>query len=273
MRRVVHAIGFAALVLSAAAVFAQEAPEIRLWNACRNGDVATAREMLDKGVSPNHKYEVGITPIAAAAMRGQAEIVKLLLERGADPNVRDETFKATPLGIATFFGHMSVVQVLLPKATEDLDLVLKFGAMFGAPPLVEAGLRGKPTANDLAMAWVLAKRSKKDEIAAMLEKAGAKPAPTMTPEMLARFAGDYRNTEATELLLVMRDGKLIGTGGLGMGSFFEEELVFITPNVAFVHSDPFQIYTFEGAGEKFDRVSVTFPGGSYIVERTKGAAK
>lgn len=270
MKRFLIAIVAAVLAWPAAA---QESPEMKLWTACRNGDVATARAMLDQGVSPNHKYDVGITPLAAAAMRGQAEIIKLLLERGADPNVRDDTFKATPIGIATFFGHMAVVQLLLPKATEDLDLLLKFGAMFGAPPLIEAGLKGKPTPRDLTMAWLLAKRAKKDEMAALLEKSGAQPPPAIAAGDLARFTGDYRNAQAMELQVIVRDGKLLGTGGAGFSSFFEEEMLFIGANVVFVHNDPFQIYTFEGAGQKFDRVSVTMPGGSYVVERTSGAGK
>jgi hypothetical protein len=261
------------LACAAAPVMAQETPEARFWAACRNGDVAATRDLLDKGMNVNLRFEGGTTPLTAAAMRGQAEVVKLLLERGADPDLRDDTFKTTALGMATFFGHMEVVQVLLPRSKDDLDLVLKFGAMVGAPPLVEAGLKGKVKPQDLTIAWILAKRSKKEDLVALLEKAGAQPPPTLTADDLRRFAGVYRNAQSAELEVELRDGKLVGSGGLGFGSFFEQEFVAVSPAVLFVGRDPFTIFTFEGSGSQFERVTVAASGSSYVVTRSKGATQ
>jgi len=37
-------------------------------------------------------------PLHEAAMRGNLDVIRLLLEYGADPNVRDVGYKATPAG-------------------------------------------------------------------------------------------------------------------------------------------------------------------------------
>src|SRR5207244_1809201 len=43
---------------------------------------------------------LGTTPMHNAAASGDLEMVRLLVELGADPNVRDPRFDATPLGWA-----------------------------------------------------------------------------------------------------------------------------------------------------------------------------
>jgi len=57
-----------------------------LLDACRTGDLAEVRRMLDDGFPPNFSIYGATTALVEAAFRGHAEICKLLLERGADPN-------------------------------------------------------------------------------------------------------------------------------------------------------------------------------------------
>lgn len=106
-----------------------------LFCACLAGDVpsvrrllekdpslARARELLDKDpalvnhVSDYSSYYVGCgAPIKNAAARGHLEVVRLLLERGADPNLPEEGI--APQGHALYSaaanGHYEVVQLLL----------------------------------------------------------------------------------------------------------------------------------------------------------------
>jgi ankyrin repeat protein len=57
-------------------------------------------------------FDHAATPLHWAALRGHAEVVALLLDRGADRTVRDTSFNATPQGWAEHEGHRSVAALL-----------------------------------------------------------------------------------------------------------------------------------------------------------------
>ena len=46
---------------------------------------------------------------------GALDIARLLLDHGADPNVRDDKYKATALGWADFFGRADFVKLITEK--------------------------------------------------------------------------------------------------------------------------------------------------------------
>ena len=48
-----------------------------------------AQELLKAGANPNLIHAGGLTPLMAAAQRGQADVVKALLKAGADPSIKD----------------------------------------------------------------------------------------------------------------------------------------------------------------------------------------
>ena len=50
--------------------------------------------LLAKGADPNLPGRSGVTPLMAAAFKGNDRIVEALLAHGADPNARDTTGKA-----------------------------------------------------------------------------------------------------------------------------------------------------------------------------------
>ncbi|MGH9121154.1 MAG: ankyrin repeat domain-containing protein, partial [Acidimicrobiales bacterium] len=62
---------------------------------------ATIEVMLDLGFSTRDRNELGEQPLHSAAFAGNAEVVRLLLERGAEVDARDARFEGTPLGFAT----------------------------------------------------------------------------------------------------------------------------------------------------------------------------
>lgn len=262
-----------ATLCSGPPVLAQAKPADEFWKACRNGDVASVRKFLDSGMDANTRFDAGITPIGAAAARGQAEVVKLLLERGADPNLRDDTFKLTPITTAFFFGHPQLVPLLLPTAKEDMDVLLRFGAMMGVLPVVEAALKGNVQPHDKAIAWTLAKAGDKKEVLAALEKAGVTAPPAVAASDLPHFVGQFRDATKLELEVVLRDGKLFATGGSGFSEFFDSEALAAGPHLLFLKSNPGTVFRFEGAGGSYSRVSMIVPGSTHVLQRSAGGSK
>jgi uncharacterized protein len=93
-----------------------------ICTACQIGDLDRVRELLDQDpqlanrVSEYVTYYLGSgAPLKNAAARGHMEIVKLLLERGADPNLPEEGI--APHGHALYSavanGHYEIARLLL----------------------------------------------------------------------------------------------------------------------------------------------------------------
>ena len=63
-------------------------------HACQHGRTEVVRWFLDLGVSPDVAPYLGRTGLHWAIPGRQLEVIRLLLERGADPSIRDEMFHA-----------------------------------------------------------------------------------------------------------------------------------------------------------------------------------
>jgi hypothetical protein len=63
-------------------------------HACQHGRTEVVRWFLDLGVSADVAPYPGRTGLHWAIMHSQLEVARLLLERGADPSIRDELFQA-----------------------------------------------------------------------------------------------------------------------------------------------------------------------------------
>lgn len=136
-------------------------PLLLLLTACRMGpsspaadaasrhDFAAIQAMLANGLDLNQHDGTGYTPLIAAARAGDAEMLRFLVERGADPNLSDQAVSGwspllhavhvhqlgsvaalidagadpnrlsgdgiTPLMMAAGYGHTDMVQLLLRR--------------------------------------------------------------------------------------------------------------------------------------------------------------
>lgn len=94
----------------------EPAPSIRTmecitFTACSEGYTEVLRLLLDKGVDPNVRYDEEVdTPLARAADSDLAPVVRLLLERGANPL---GTCNEYPLAMAARFGSFDVAEAII----------------------------------------------------------------------------------------------------------------------------------------------------------------
>lgn len=136
-----------------------------LIEACEKGNLKSARYHLAKGAKVNARAHSGKTPgrtaIMWAAFRGRKELVKLLIDHGAEINAKDDwkgnmtrpdgTDGWTPLIFAADSDHEEVVKILIEQGA-DVNVKTKSGI----------------TALILANLW------KNEEMIKMLKQAGAK---------------------------------------------------------------------------------------------------
>jgi ankyrin repeat protein len=74
---------------------------------------ALVRKLLEDGVSVRDVDEGGRTPLHLAACVGNVDIMKILLQYGAEVNTKDGTNRATPLHCAASKGHLSSLKMLI----------------------------------------------------------------------------------------------------------------------------------------------------------------
>ena len=153
-----------------------------LAEAARKGDAAVVKKLLDEGVDVNTKFRYGATALSYACDRGHLDVVKLLLDRGADVNVKDSFYGATPLAWAVrpAMGrkpqHPEIVRLLLQRGAQG-----KEDALMGAIAAPDAATTkvildvGGLSPATLSDALESATVRKHQDLVTMLEQAGAKP--------------------------------------------------------------------------------------------------
>ncbi|MGD9720082.1 MAG: ankyrin repeat domain-containing protein [Pirellulales bacterium] len=83
-----------------------------VFNAIRAGDAAVLESHLREGAPANAQAADGTTPLMLASLHGTPEMVRLLLDYGADPNLADKR-RATPLLFAV--GDARKVELLIAR--------------------------------------------------------------------------------------------------------------------------------------------------------------
>lgn len=81
------------------------------WPAVEKGDVDAVRGLLDRGVPIDTRDRWRMTALDHAARAGAPAMIRLLLDRGADPNAEDSTW--TPVTAAARWTERGVVEMLV----------------------------------------------------------------------------------------------------------------------------------------------------------------
>lgn len=129
-----------------------------LFVAIKKGSAVRVRKALENGISANARYRYGMPALSfALAHRTGSDIIKLLLEAGADPNICDDR------GIPSFF-----IPSLWLKLSDTPDLIRYNGIKVPGTERTESGTRDKYIWLDHTLKDI------KEAVSMMLE-AGADP--------------------------------------------------------------------------------------------------
>ena len=189
----------------------------QLQDAARKGDAAAVTKLLDDGVDVNTKFRYNATALFYACDHGHLEVVKVLLDKGADLTIKDTFYGFTPLMLAVSPAqkkrpeHTEIAKLLIAKGAPGKEDALSGAIESGDAALVKFILdSGGIAAPKLSEALEAAQSRKKTEIASMLEKAGAKVPEEFRIDaaQLERFAGRYKNAGGNELVVVVNGARL-----------------------------------------------------------------
>ena len=262
------AIGLAWAMAAPAADLNEE-----LLAAVRKSDVAAVRALLEKGADANAKYRYERTVLSFAADRGNLEIVKLLLAKGAGTSVKDTFYGMTPLDAALSRDNIDVAITLLEAGSAGRENALGYGARGGHLALVNAilakaaasGTKMAQPALDAAMAAAV--RTKHDDVVEVLKKAGAAPPPAadfkVEATTLATYAGTYRGAPG-DLTFVVKEGKLVGGppgASLTLGAI--DKVTFRPADMDGI------VVKFQVEGDKVTGLAVTQSGGTITFKRVE----
>ena len=207
----VTCVGLMFVALLAAGVASAAEPAADLLAAAAAADVAGVRRALAAGADVDAENRYGRTALSLAAGGGHVDVVRVLLERGADPSQRDWFYDSSPVGWALQRENPSfeIVEALVRAGAKD-----RFEALLGALRADRADLARVVVASGPLL------QSERDQLEGFLPQVSPElravvaevkvvpdpPPPVYTAADLQRFAGEFEGWDNARLVSVAVDG-------------------------------------------------------------------
>jgi outer membrane protein assembly factor BamB len=200
------------LLLVATASLADSTRDLQL--AARAGDLKEVRRLIDSGVPVDASDDWGTTPLALAATNNQTEVVRFLLDHGADPSSRETFFGASVLDLALWKGapDFRIAKMLLAAGAADRVTALAQGLESGDLDLARAAAASGPlTESDAAdlRAQLGELEDEPGKILASVKTEPDPPPPSYSAKQLAEFAGSFEGREGASAKFAVSEGRLL----------------------------------------------------------------
>ncbi|PPA84476.1 ankyrin repeat domain-containing protein [Brevibacillus laterosporus] len=128
MKRIVWLVLFLIVIVGSALIFVNSPKEHITYNeqyddvfnpkeflrAARDGDLIKVESFIANNINPNVTNTDGRTALYYATLEKNYEIVNLLLDNNADPNIKDY-YEESPLKIAKGYNDQKLIDILVNK--------------------------------------------------------------------------------------------------------------------------------------------------------------
>ncbi len=155
-----------------------------LFAAARAGDLAEVRRLVGAGLSVDSADKYGTTALYMAAGRGHSDVVRFLLDSGADPNLKESFYGTSPLVGVLFMGAgdgsraVEIARLLLEHGAEDREQALAAAIQRQDPDLARAAVDSGPILESaLARLRAPGAGDAGPALSAILERAESRPDP------------------------------------------------------------------------------------------------
>jgi outer membrane protein assembly factor BamB len=206
------------LAMSIAHLVAQEPDVESLRRGARQGNLALVQAAIEKNIDVNAQTEYGVTPLSLACDHGHEEVVRYLLDHGADPNIKDRFYRFGPLGWAISRERSAIVSLLVKGGCTDIDSSLASSVAMGNEELVKILLDSPHlTIKGLQTAWKAARDSKKEAILTLLKeklpeadrpKDPDPTSPKIDQQKIQPLVGTYKSEAGNRLILAIKENQL-----------------------------------------------------------------
>ena len=208
------AFAFQPLLLALLLAGLQASPNEALLDAAQQNDLAGVRQALERGADVNATTRYNATALLFAASNANMDMVRLLVDRGADMAVEDTFYGFNPIDMAD--GNLDVVRYLIEEGASGASGALAMAITRENLPLLEAAAEREDVPDVLIAAnRALVADSGQIEMASILEAAmsdrpGAEDLIVTLPSAdVEALSGTYRREDNGGTIdVTFEDGRL-----------------------------------------------------------------